>query len=213
MTTDQGYKKVLQRHLKETQDQVTNIQDRLDELGGDTGGVLKLVSGATTLARDAIGQVLVLSKGPLDAVRTPNQQERMLKNAKDECATEALEIATYDALEATAQAAGDTKTAKLAADHRKQEEKMLADLLHLNERNGPAFKIKNDPRVQEKAQQATDLAKEKAPVVKDKLTEAAGAATEKVKATAGGGSDDAVDTLNPDRIKVTDDNGPQGTLP
>jgi len=128
MTTDQGYKKVLQRHLKETQDQVTNIQDRLDELGGDTGGVLKLVSGATTLARDAIGQVLVLSKGPLDAVRTPNQQERMLKNAKDECATEALEIATYDALEATAQAAGDTKTAKLAADHRKQEEKMLADL-------------------------------------------------------------------------------------
>ncbi len=72
-------------------------------------------------------------------------------------------------------------------------------------------KIKNDPRVQEKAQQATDLAKEKAPVVKDKLTEAAGAATDKVKSATGG--DDSVDSLNPDRIKVTDNSGPQGTLP
>jgi hypothetical protein len=72
-------------------------------------------------------------------------------------------------------------------------------------------KIKNDPRVQEKAQQATDLAKEKAPVVKDKLADAAGAATDKVKSATGG--DDSVDSLNPDRIKVTDNSGPQGTLP
>ena len=72
-------------------------------------------------------------------------------------------------------------------------------------------KIKNDPRVQEKAQQATDLAKEKAPVVKDKLTEAAVAATDKVKSATSG--DDTVDSLNPDRIKVTDDSGPQGPLP
>ena len=72
-------------------------------------------------------------------------------------------------------------------------------------------KVKNDPRVQEKAQQATDLAKEKAPVVKDKLAEAAGAATDKVKSATGG--DDSVDSLNPDRIKVTDNSGPQGTLP
>ena len=37
-------------------------------------------------------------------------------------------ISIRDALEATARAAGDTRTAKLAADHRKQEERMLADL-------------------------------------------------------------------------------------
>jgi F0F1-type ATP synthase membrane subunit b/b' len=77
---------------------------------------------------DAVGQILVLTKGPIDAVRTPSQQERMLKNARDECATEAIEIALYDALEAAANAAGDSKTAKLAVDHRKQEERMLADL-------------------------------------------------------------------------------------
>ncbi len=61
-------------------------------------------------------------------------------------------------------------------------------------------KVRSDPRVQEKAQQATDLAKQQAPVVKDKVTEAAGAATEKVRAAAGGAGS-------------TNENGPQGTLP
>jgi hypothetical protein len=73
-------------------------------------------------------------------------------------------------------------------------------------------KVRNDPRVQEKTSQAADFAKEKAPVVKDKLSEAAGAATDKVK-SATGGSDETVDQLNPDRIKVTDSTGPQGDLP
>jgi ferritin-like metal-binding protein YciE len=126
MTTDGSYRKLLERHLKETQQHAKNVAKRREELGG-TGG-RSVVAGAVGLARDAVGQALVLSKGPLDAVRTVNQQERMLKNAKDECATEALEIATYDALEAAAKAAGDDKTARMAADHRKQEEQMLADL-------------------------------------------------------------------------------------
>ena len=126
MTTDAQYKRVLERHLEETQAQVSNLDDRRSELG-ESGGK-GFVAGAVGLAMDALGQVLVLSKGPLDAVRTTSQQERMLKNARDECATEAIEIALYDALEAAANAAGDAKTAKLAVDHRKQEERMLADL-------------------------------------------------------------------------------------
>ena len=73
-------------------------------------------------------------------------------------------------------------------------------------------KVKNDPRVQEKTHQAADLAKEKAPVVKDKLTEAAGAATEKVK-SATSGSDDVGDQLNPDSLHFQDDTGPKGDLP
>jgi hypothetical protein len=72
-------------------------------------------------------------------------------------------------------------------------------------------KVKNDPRVQEKTEQAADFAKDKAPVVKDKLSDAAGAATDKVKSAAGGS--DSVDSLNPDRIKVSDDSGPKGDLP
>jgi ferritin-like metal-binding protein YciE len=126
MTTDAEYQQLLERHLSETQDQVAAIKARRGELGEKDGR--SLVAGAFGLAMDVAGQILVLSKGPLDAVRTNSQQERMLKNARDEAATEALEIALYDALEAAARAAGDGQTAELAVEHRKQEEQMLADL-------------------------------------------------------------------------------------
>lgn len=126
MTTDDPYRRILKRHLDETRQQVEAIERRRAELGADGGrGLLSVTLG---LARDVVGQALVLSKGPLDALRTVDQTERMLKNARDEAGTEAIEIATYDALEAAANAAGDTQTARLAVDHRKQEERMLADL-------------------------------------------------------------------------------------
>jgi hypothetical protein len=76
---------------------------------------------------------------------------------------------------------------------------------------GTFNKVKDDPRVQEKAHQAADFAAEKAPVVKDKVAEAAGAAATKVKSTTG--SSDAGDQLNPDRLKLGEDTGPQGPLP
>jgi hypothetical protein len=63
-------------------------------------------------------------------------------------------------------------------------------------------KVKNDPRVQEKTQQATDLAKEK-------LGEAASVATEKVKSAAGG-SDDVGDQLNPDSLHFQKESGLTG---
>jgi hypothetical protein len=71
-------------------------------------------------------------------------------------------------------------------------------------------KVKDDPRVQEKAQQAADLAKEKAPVVKDKLVEAADTATTKVKSAT---SKDPIDQLNPESTIFQDNSGPQGKLP
>lgn len=126
MATEGSYRKLLERHLKETREQVEAIDRRRAELGDDGGR--GIVAAGAGLVRDAVGQALVLTKGPIDAVRARGSAERMLKNAKDECATEALEIATYDALEATAEAAGDEKTAKLARDHRATEEKTLAAL-------------------------------------------------------------------------------------
>jgi hypothetical protein len=65
---------------------------------------------------------------------------------------------------------------------------------------GTVNKVKNDPRVQEKAQQAVDTARQQAPVVADKVTSAAGAAKDKVT-----GSDD---TPQPHHLA-----GPQGDLP
>jgi ferritin-like metal-binding protein YciE len=125
LTTDPDYRALLERHLEETRAQVRNIERRRKAVGHARRNPIRAGVG---LARDIAGQALVLTKGPLDALRTADQHDRMLKNARDECATEALEIATYDVLETVAKAAGDNPTAKLAADHRKQEERMLADL-------------------------------------------------------------------------------------
>jgi hypothetical protein len=75
-------------------------------------------------------------------------------------------------------------------------------------------KVKDDPRVQEKAQQAADLAKEKAPVVKDKVTEAANTAAGKVSGGgSGNGSSDPVTQLNPESTVFQENSGPQGNLP
>jgi ferritin-like metal-binding protein YciE len=124
MTPTGTYRRLLERHLGETRQQARAIERRLEELGGSSG----LLSAAYGLVQTVVGQALALSKGPVDLLRGASGEEKLLKNAKDECATEALEIATYDALEATANAVGDDKTARLAARHREQEERMLADL-------------------------------------------------------------------------------------
>jgi hypothetical protein len=76
---------------------------------------------------------------------------------------------------------------------------------------GLASRVKDDPRVQEKAHQAADLAKEKAPVVKDKMTSAAGAAADKVKHRSDG--DGLESQLNPDNVALQDNPYPQGDLP
>jgi ferritin-like metal-binding protein YciE len=124
MTPAGSYKALLERHLGETRRHAAAIERRLGELGQGND----VISAATGLARTIVGQALALTKGPIDLLRGAGGEEKLLKNAKDECATEALEIATYDALEAAAQAVGDAKTAKLARAHRAEEERMLAAL-------------------------------------------------------------------------------------
>lgn len=76
---------------------------------------------------------------------------------------------------------------------------------------GLAVKVKEDPRVQEKAHQATDLAKEKAPVVKDAVASAAGVAADKV--TPNKHSSGLEDQLNPDNVALQENPYPQGDLP
>ncbi len=77
-----------------------------------------------------------------------------------------------------------------------------------------ATRVKEDPRVQEKASQAADLAKEKAPVVKDKVTAAASTAADKVTPSGSGHHrSDLEDELNPDSTALQDNPYPQGDLP
>ncbi len=76
---------------------------------------------------------------------------------------------------------------------------------------GLVVKVKDDPRVQEKAAQAADIAKEKAPVVKDAVVAAASTAADKV--TSGKHTQDLEDKLNPDNVALQDDPYPRGDLP
>src|SRR4051812_26922831 len=69
-------------------------------------------------------------RGPLNAIRRHSPEERLLRGAKDGCATEGLVIATYTALEVMARGAGDTGIAQLAADIRADEQRMLEWLRH-----------------------------------------------------------------------------------
>src|SRR3954468_23180094 len=125
MTPRGAYRTALERHLGETRDHAERVAQRLQELG-QGGNPLQAVYGAV---QGAIGQALALGKTPLDLLRGSGGEEKVLKNAKDASATEALEIATYTALERLAKAVGDDRTARLAASIRGDEEKMLEQIL------------------------------------------------------------------------------------
>lgn len=71
-----------------------------------------------------VGKATALAKGPLHLIRGSGEQEKLLKNAKTQFTAEQEEISTYLALEVFATKVGDTETAKLARDIRKDEERM-----------------------------------------------------------------------------------------
>jgi ferritin-like metal-binding protein YciE len=120
-----SYRNSLQSHLQETYDHAERVKRRLSEMG-DGNNPLQVGIG---LLQSAIGQALALGKAPVDLVRGSGRNEKVLKNAKDACATEALEIATYTAIEHLAEAVGDRATAALAASIRADEQRMLDRLI------------------------------------------------------------------------------------
>jgi ferritin-like metal-binding protein YciE/uncharacterized protein (DUF433 family) len=125
MTPRGSYREALERHLEETRDHARRLRERLDALGhrGDP------LSAAVGLVETVMGQAIAIGKAPLDLLRGSGGEEKVLKNAKDTCATEALEIATYLALEHLARSLGDDETARLAASIRSDEERMLERVL------------------------------------------------------------------------------------
>ena len=68
--------------------------------------------GVVGVAETVVGQALALGKTPFDLLRGSGGEEKVLKNAKDACATEALEIATYTAIERLAAPVGDDETGR-----------------------------------------------------------------------------------------------------
>ena len=125
MTPRGSYRSGLETHLDETREHAARVGLRLQELGQGSNPLFAAVG----LAESVIGQVLALGKTPFDLLRGSGGEEKVLKNAKDACATEGLEIATYTAIERLARSVGDEQTAKLAASIRADEEKMLRRVL------------------------------------------------------------------------------------
>jgi ferritin-like metal-binding protein YciE len=125
MTPGGSYRDGLERHLDETRDHASRVNARLEDLGRSANPL----GAAVGVFEAVIGQALALSKTPFDLLRGSGGEEKVLKNAKDACATEALEIATYTALERLARSVGDDETARLAASIRGDEERMLERVL------------------------------------------------------------------------------------
>ena len=125
MTPRGSYRAALETHLGETREHAERVAGRVDALG-DRSDPLTVVAD---LAETVVAQTLALAKTPFDLVRGSGGEEKVLKNAKDACATEALEIATYTAIERLARTVGDEETAKLAASIRVDEERMLERIM------------------------------------------------------------------------------------
>jgi ferritin-like metal-binding protein YciE len=127
MTPRGDHRHVLERHLGETRRQAERIRSRLRALGAKRSPLALAYGIVQTVA----GQGVSAAKAPVDMLRGTSGAEKLLKNAKDEIASEALEIASYDALEALAEQAGDQPTVRLAREHREQEERAMRELRDL----------------------------------------------------------------------------------
>jgi ferritin-like metal-binding protein YciE len=128
MTTQAAYKKRLSQHLSETRRHGREVGKRIRELGGtattiDAPGPSQVAEAAQAVLSGA-QRAAALAQGPFHALRGTGEQEKQLKNAKTEYASESEEIAAYTAIETLAQAVGDKETQQLARMIRRDEERM-----------------------------------------------------------------------------------------
>ncbi|HEV2075741.1 MAG TPA: DUF892 family protein, partial [Thermoleophilaceae bacterium] len=119
-----SYRALLEEHLTETKGHAGRVQSRLAELGVTRSPLQAGIGALETL----FGQALSLSKGPIDLLRGTSAEEKLLRNARDECATEGFEIGVYTGVEHVARAIGDDVTGDLAASIRDDERRMLERL-------------------------------------------------------------------------------------
>jgi ferritin-like metal-binding protein YciE len=128
MTPRGSTRTAIEEHLDETRGHADRVRARIAALQTRTRG--NPLQAWVGLTEAVVGQALALGKAPLDMVRGTSGEEKVLKNAKDDCATEALEIATYTAIERLASEHGDRETAQLAAGILADERRMLDRLLN-----------------------------------------------------------------------------------
>jgi ferritin-like metal-binding protein YciE len=127
-----AYAKRLKEHLKETKAQAKNLERRIKKLGGtasesDVPGPEVASSAANTVVA-AAGKLKEAVRGPLHTLRGTSPEDLLVKNAQTELSEEFHEIAMYTTIETLAEAVGDKETAKLAREHKRQEQRMATFL-------------------------------------------------------------------------------------
>ncbi len=125
MTPRGSYRSILETHLAQTREHASRVGRRLKALDERSNPFLAVVG----FWESVLGQAVAFSKTPFDLIRGSGGEEKVLKNAKDACATEAREIATYTAIVRLARSLDDEETTKLAVSILADEEKMLQRIL------------------------------------------------------------------------------------
>jgi ferritin-like metal-binding protein YciE len=108
-TRHEGIRRDLEHHKEETERQRARLRERLEQLGR-----------STSVRKETQTILGALMKGVVDQVRG----DKAGKNARDGFVTEHMEIASYELLERLAVRAGDTQTAEIARENRREEEAM-----------------------------------------------------------------------------------------
>jgi ferritin-like metal-binding protein YciE len=108
-TDDDAMRRELEEHKEQTERQADRLKKRLDAHDAEP-----------SMIKEAGGVLGALMKGVVDMARS----DKPGRNARDGFATEHMEIASYELLERVARRAGDTETANVARENRKEEREM-----------------------------------------------------------------------------------------
>jgi ferritin-like metal-binding protein YciE len=132
LATRTAYKQRLRTHLSETKRHAREVAKRIKQLGGTAETVdLPGPDALSDVAQTAVAgaqRAAALAQAPLHALRGTGEEEKQLKNAKTEYASEAQEIATYSAILTLAEELRDNDSTRLARAILREEERMLSFL-------------------------------------------------------------------------------------
>jgi ferritin-like metal-binding protein YciE len=127
-----SYRKRLKEHLSETKRHAREVKQAITRLGGTAETISTPgPQPVTDVAEAVIGgahKAVALAQGPLHMLRGTGPEEKQLKNAKTEYASEAEEIATYTAVTTLADTLGNKEVRQLASAILREEERMSAFL-------------------------------------------------------------------------------------
>jgi ferritin-like metal-binding protein YciE len=127
-----AYRKRLREHLTETKRHAREVKQAITRLGGvaetiSTPGPQQVSDVAQAVVGGA-QKAVALAQGPLHMLRGTGPEEKQLKNAKTEYASESEEIATYTAVASLAEALGNSDVRRLARTIIREEERMRSYL-------------------------------------------------------------------------------------